>query len=149
MQWILYLLVPFVIATVATPIVKWIAKDLKAYAEMNERTIHTKIITRIGGVAIYVAFIISMALFIKSDVQIRGVVIGATIMFIGGLIDDLVNLSPKKKFAFQMVAAMILIFYGEVSLDKIYLPLGIVIDMGIISFLVTFFGLPELPTPLT
>lgn len=139
MQWILYLLVPFVIATVATPIVKWIAIDLKAYAEMNERTIHTKIITRIGGVAIYVAFIISMALFIKSDVQIRGVVIGATIMFIGGLIDDLVNLSPKKKFAFQMVAAMILIFYGEVSLDKIYLPLGIVIDTGIISFLVTFF----------
>ena len=85
MQWILYLLVPFVIATIATPIVKWIAKDLKAYAEMNERTIHTKIIARIGGVAIYVAFIISMAIFMKADVQIRGVLLGGTVMFIGGL----------------------------------------------------------------
>ena len=139
MQWILYLLVPFVIATIATPIVKWIAKDLKAYAEMNERTIHTKIIARIGGVAIYVAFIISMAIFMKADVQIRGVLLGGTVMFIGGLIDDLVNLSPKKKFAFQIIAAMLLMFYGNVMLDKIYLPLGIVIDMGIVSFIVTFF----------
>ena len=139
MQWILYLLVPFVIATIATPIIKWIAKDLKAYAEMNERTIHTKIIARIGGVAIYVAFIISMAIFMKADVQIRGVLLGGTVMFIGGLIDDLVNLSPKKKFAFQIVAAMLLMFYGNVMLDKIYLPLGIVIDMGIVSFIVTFF----------
>ena len=139
MQWILYLLVPFVIATIATPIVKWIAKDLKAYAEMNERTIHTKIIARIGGVAIYVAFIISMAIFMKADVQIRGVLLGGTVMFIGGLIDDLVNLSPKKKFAFQIIAAMLLMFYGNVMLDKISLPLGIVIDMGIVSFIVTFF----------
>lgn len=139
MQWILYLLVPFVIATIATPVVKWIAKELKAYAEMNERTIHTKIIARIGGVAIYVAFIISMAIFMKADVQIRGVLLGGTVMFIGGLIDDLVNLSPKKKLAFQIIAAMLLMFYGNVMLDKIYLPLGIVIDMGIISFLVTFF----------
>lgn len=139
MQWILYILVPFLIATVMTPIVKWIAKDIKAYAAMNERTIHTKIIGRIGGVAIYVAFIISMALFMEADVQLRGVLIGATIMFIGGLVDDLENLSPKQKFAFQIVAAMILMFYGGVMLDKIFLPLGIRIDMGIISFIVTFF----------
>ena len=132
-------MVPFLIATVMTPIVKWIAKDIKAYAAMNERTIHTKIIGRIGGVAIYVAFIISMALFMEADVQLRGVLIGATIMFIGGLVDDLENLSPKQKFAFQIVAAMILMFYGGVMLDKIFLPLGIRIDMGIISFIVTFF----------
>ena len=139
MQWIMYLLVPFLIAAISTPIVKWIAKELKAYAEINERTIHTKIIARIGGVAIYVAFIISMAIFMKADAQIRGVLIGATIMFIGGLIDDLVNLSPKNKFAFQFVAAFILMFVGRVMLDKIYLPLGVTIDMGIVSFIVTFF----------
>lgn len=139
MQWIMYLLVPFLIAAFSTPVVKWIAKELKAYAEINERTVHTKIMARIGGVAIYVAFIISMAIFVKADAQIRGVLIGATIMFIGGLIDDLVNLAPKKKLAFQVVAAIILMFVGRVMLDKIYLPLGVTIDMGIVSFIVTFF----------
>lgn len=140
-QWILYILVPFAIALIATPLVKRIAKELKAYAEINERTIHTKIIGRIGGVAIYVAFIISMALFMKSDTQLRGLLIGSTIMFIGGLIDDLVNLSPKKKLAFQIVAALVVIFYGDITLGKIYLPFNIVIDMGIVSFLVSFFWL--------
>lgn len=141
MQWIWYILVPFGIAAVGTPIVRWLAKELKAFAAINERTIHTKIIGRIGGVAIYVAFIISMAIFMKADTQLRGLLIGATIMFIGGLIDDLVTLSSKKKLAFQIIAAIVVIFYGDIILDKIYLPLGIVIDMGIISFLVTFFWL--------
>lgn len=141
MQWIWYLIVPFSIAAIGTPIVKWIAKELKAYAAINERTIHTKVIGRIGGVAIYVAFIISMAIFMKADTQLRGLLIGSAIMFIGGLIDDLVDLSPKKKLAFQIIAAIVVIFYGDITLDKIYLPLGIVIDMGIISFLVTFFWL--------
>lgn len=141
MQWILYPLVPFLIALVSTPLVKRIAKKLEAYAGFNERTIHTKIIGRIGGVAIYVAFIISMAIFMDSDLQLRALLIGSTIMFIGGLVDDLENLSPKKKIAFQIVAAIVVIFYGDITLNKIYLPFNIVIDMGIISFLVTFFWL--------
>lgn len=142
MEWLKYLLLPFVITLVATPVVMWIAKYIDAYAKINERTIHTKKnIARIGGVAIYVAFMISMTCFMKSDTQIRGMLLGASIMFFGGLIDDLVDLSPKKKFAFQVVASLIVIFYGNITLDKIFLPLGIVIDMGFISTIITFFWL--------
>ena len=64
--------------------------------------------------------------------------IGSCIIFIGGLVDDMLNLKPIYKIAFQVVAALVLIFYGRVSLDVIYLPLGITIDTGVISFLVTF-----------
>ena len=105
---------------------------------MNERTVHHGKIVRIGGVAIYLAFIITMALYVKTDMAMNGILIGSTIMFIGGLVDDLVNLKPLYKFSFQVVAAIVLIASG-VTLDVIRLPLGITINMGVVSFIVTFF----------
>ena len=69
-------------------------------------------IVRIGGVAIYLAFIITMALYVKTDMAMNGILIGSTIMFIGGLVDDLVNLKPLYKFSFQVVAAIVLIASG-------------------------------------
>lgn len=141
MEWIKYIVLPFFIALISTPIVMKVAKYIDAYAKINARTIHTsKTIARIGGVAIYVAFIISMTCFMKSDTQIRGILLGSSVMFFGGLIDDLVDLSPKKKFAFQVVASLIVIFYGNIMLDKIFLPFGIEINMGLVSYIVTFSG---------
>lgn len=142
MDWIKYLLLPFGITLITTPLVMKVAKYIDAYAKINARTIHTsKTIARIGGVAIYVAFLISMTVFMKSDTQIRGILLGGSIMFFGGLIDDLVDLSPKQKLAFQIVASLIVIYFGNITLGKIFLPLGIQINMGFISTLVTFFWL--------
>ncbi len=138
MSWLLYIVIPFLMSTFLTPILKKIAYKLEIYAEMNERTIHTKPIARVGGVAIYVAFIITMAMFVKVDNSLNGVLIGGTIMFIGGLIDDMMNLKPKYKLLFQCLAAIILIWFGGISLDAIRLPFGITINTGIISYFVTF-----------
>ena len=62
---ILYVVLPFVISLVLTPLVKRIAYRLDAFAQVNERTVHSGKIVRIGGVAIYVAFIVSMAVFVR------------------------------------------------------------------------------------
>lgn len=138
MDWFYYLAVPFIMSVVITPVLKKIAYRLDIYAEMNERTIHTHKIARIGGVAIYVAFIITMAMFVRVDASINGILIGGTVMFIGGLIDDMVNLRPRYKLAFQCIAAIVLMWIGGVTLDVIRLPFGITFSMGIISYLVTF-----------
>lgn len=142
MEWFKYVILPFVITVLATPLVMWIAKYIDAYAKINARTIHTRTnIARIGGVAIYVGFMISMTCFMKSDLQIRALILGSSVMFFGGLIDDLVNLSAKKKLLFQIVASLIIMFYGKTILGKIFLPFDIVIDMGLVSYLVTLFWL--------
>lgn len=134
---ILYVALPFTISMVLTPIVKRIAFRLDAFAQINERTVHSGKIVRIGGAAIYLAFIVSMAVFMKTDMAMNGILLGGTIMFFGGLIDDFVNLRPLYKFTFQIVAAVVLIASG-VTLDVIRLPLGITIPMGVISVIVTF-----------
>lgn len=138
MDYLMYLLIPMALSAVITPFLKVVATRLEIYAQVNERTVHKGRIARIGGVAIYVAFILCMALFMKTDMTINGILIGGTIMFIGGLIDDMVNLKPRIKLLFEVAAAIVLIVVGKVSLDVIRLPFGISIDMGIISAIITF-----------
>ncbi len=138
MDLLVYLCVPMLLSILITPIVKVIATRLEVYAQVNERTVHNGKIARIGGVAIFVSFMIGMALFMKTDQTINGILIGGAIMFIGGLVDDMLTLSPKAKLSFQIVAAIVLIYVSKVSLGVIRLPFNITIDMGFISFLVTF-----------
>ena len=120
MDWLKYLIIPLALSALITPFLKIVAYRLDIYAQVNERTVHKGKIARIGGVAIYISFVVCMAVFMKTDMTINGILIGGTIMFIGGLIDDMVNLKPKYK------------------LDVIRLPMGISIDMGLVSFIVTF-----------
>lgn len=138
MEWLKYLLIPFLMSTLITPVLKLIAYKLNIYAEMNERTVHTKRIARIGGVAIYVAFIISMAMFVKVDDALNRVILGGTIMFIGGLVDDMLDLKPRYKLGFQIVAALVLISFGGVTLDAIRLPFDMQISLGVVSLFVSF-----------
>ena len=84
----------------------------KTYAKENERTIHHGKISRIGGVAIYVSFIISMALFVKADMAVNGMILGGSLMFFAGLIDDLIDMKPLVKLAFEVCAAFILVAFG-------------------------------------
>ena len=63
MDWLKYLLIPLTMSALITPILKMIAVKLEIYAQMNERTVHSGKIVRIGGVAIYVSFIVCMACF--------------------------------------------------------------------------------------
>lgn len=138
MEWLTYIVVPMALSAVITPLLKRIAYHLEIYAKVNDRTIHSGDIARIGGVAIYVSFIVCMAVYMRTDATINGILIGGTIMFVGGLIDDMVELNPYAKLSFQIAAAIVVMWIGGVTLDAIRLPLGITIDMGVISILVTF-----------
>ena len=139
MQWIAYFVVPLILSTIFTPLVNRIAMKLDIYAQLNERTIHTGQIARIGGVAIYVAFILTMTYYFSDGIDnaIQGLLIGSAIMFFVGLMDDIMNLKAIIKLLFQIIATLILIEFGGIELGIIHLPLGIVIDMGIVSLLVT------------
>ena len=61
------ILLPFLISVILTPLVKQYSIYCGAYAKENKRTVHHGNISRIGGVAIYLAFIITMAIFVKAD----------------------------------------------------------------------------------
>lgn len=111
-----YVLVAFLIALVLTPLIKIIGVSTGAYATENNRTVHHGKIVRIGGLAIFTAFCITMALFVKADRTIDGILMGGLIVFVAGLIDDIINLKPLYKFLLQIVGAVIAVWMGKISL---------------------------------
>lgn len=129
------ILIPLIISTLLTPFIKRYSIYAKAYALENERTVHHGKISRIGGVAIYLAFFITMAFFVSTDRALSGIVIGGSIMFFAGLIDDLIDMKPIVKLVLEIAAAIVLIYYG-VSVDVIRI-FGVVIDIPFLTVLFT------------
>ena len=133
-----YFLIPFAVAFVFTPLVRLAAGKLGLYAKVNERTVHMDKIVRIGGVAVFVAFVSGLVIFAKFDRTMTGILLGATIIFVTGLVDDIIDIRAIVKLFMQIVAALVLIYVGEISLDKFNLPFGWIITNEFILNIITF-----------
>src|SRR4030067_927690 len=110
--WLYILLFSYIIANVATPVVRAIAARFNVVDKPGGRKIHSNATPLMGGAAIYTAFAITI---IHNDVyslELKGVAIGATIVFIMGLIDDKKTLPAKLKLLVQIGATMVMIQYG-------------------------------------
>lgn len=127
----------FLISLMFTPIAKLLGFNLGIYAVENKRTVHHGKIVRFGGLAIYVAFIITMSVMVKADRTINSILIGSLLIFLGGVIDDMFDLKPKYKMLLIMIAALVPLIYGDIQLGEISLSF-ITIDFGPLSFLVSF-----------
>ncbi|MEK6266738.1 MAG: undecaprenyl/decaprenyl-phosphate alpha-N-acetylglucosaminyl 1-phosphate transferase [Clostridium sp.] len=102
------------ISFMSTPIVKRIAIKLNAIdIPKDERRVHNKPTPVMGGLAIYVAFVLGVILYngILTPSQ-TGIIIGATIIVIGGVIDDVKDLRPRYKLLIQVIAAICLLQSG-------------------------------------
>lgn len=136
-------LVAVLISFLSTPLIKKFAFYIKALdIPKDKRKIHKEPIPLLGGVAIYLSFIITTILMESplSKSQL-GIIIGATIIVIGGLIDDLKDLKPWIKLLFQVAAAVVLVLFG-VQIITITNPLpigGDYLNLGILLVPLTIF----------
>jgi len=94
----------------------------------------------LGGLAVYLAFLISLSLTFSFDQEMLGILLGGTIIVILGLIDDFGVLSPVVKLCGQSIAVLVLMRSGIIiQLDiipwYISLPLSYVWLIGIINAL--------------
>ncbi len=133
-----YFIVPFILSMTLVPLCKQIGLNLKIYAVENNRTVHSGKIVRIGGLAIYLAFMISMAIFIDADAKWNSILLGGSIVFFVGLIDDIVDVSPKVKLLAQAIAAIVVIVMGDISLNIITFPFGLTFNTTYISLIISF-----------
>ncbi|POY39256.1 undecaprenyl/decaprenyl-phosphate alpha-N-acetylglucosaminyl 1-phosphate transferase [Solitalea longa] len=93
----------------------------------EERKIHKKIIPNLGGIAIFTGFLFSTSLFIKSTLLPEAGVILASgiILFVIGLKDDLVGMSPVKKLLAQIIAAMLVAVLADIRIRSMHGLLGL------------------------
>ncbi|WP_416198738.1 MAG: UDP-GlcNAc:undecaprenyl-phosphate GlcNAc-1-phosphate transferase [Sporanaerobacter sp.] len=119
-------LLPFFTATVIslimTPFAKKIAYRVGAIdVPKDNRRVHKKPIPLLGGLAIYIATMVSILIFLPIDKTMISIVIGGSIIAISGIIDDIKDLSPKMKLFFQILASIVLIL-GDVKIDFVTNP---------------------------
>ena len=108
------------------PILKVVAVKLNAMDLPNPRKVHSYPMPKIGGVAMALGALVPVVLYAKNDNFFYAVLIGTWIVVIHGVIDDLKDFGHKFKFLGQILAALVVIFYGGVKIKilGIFLPEG-------------------------
>lgn len=104
-----------VVSCALTPLVKVLAKKVGAMdVPKDERRMHHVPIPRMGGLAIFLGFMVSVLIFQKLSVstELQGILLGAVIIVILGVMDDILTLPALPKFCVQIAAAIIVVLYG-------------------------------------
>ncbi|WP_227762385.1 MraY family glycosyltransferase [Zhaonella formicivorans] len=100
------------IAMGATPFVKKLAIKIGATDAPNARKVHKQVMPRLGGLAIYLAFTLTVLFTQPLTTQVLGLLLGGLIIMLVGLLDDTYGLSPKVKLLGQIVAALVAVQFG-------------------------------------
>ena len=109
----LTILVGFIISFAATPIVKFFAEKVGAIDMPGEaRRVHNHPIPRMGGLAIFLGFLLSVLLFVPMSRPLEGVLLGSVIIVATGAVDDVVSLKAWVKLLLQIAAACVAVYYG-------------------------------------
>ena len=109
------LVVAFLVALVATPVVKSLAFKMGAVdVPKDNRRMHDHPIPRMGGLAIFLGFLLSVLLFLDLNTQMRGMLLGASIIVVLGIFDDIYSLKATFKFVVQIVAALVAVLSGNI-----------------------------------
>jgi UDP-GlcNAc:undecaprenyl-phosphate GlcNAc-1-phosphate transferase len=120
-------LVPFLVALVCTAIIvlpaRWLAFRLGAVAEPGERRIHREPTARLGGLAMYLGFGLSAALF-STNPSTLGLLLSAAVITTLMVLDDLRGVRPVFKLVFQVAASLLAIVGFGISIHYIGLPGG-------------------------
>lgn len=112
---LLALVVALIISFLATPAVKAFAYKVGAIdVPKDARRVHDHPIPRLGGLAIFLGFLLSVVLFVDIDRQVQGILLGSIVIVIVGVIDDIIPLPALLKFGVQILAALIAVFHGVV-----------------------------------
>ncbi len=148
--------IPFVFVSFFIPVVKKIAFYIGAIDIPNERKVHKTNMPRLGGLGIYSGFLLGYMIFGEHTATMNSILIGSFVLLITGMIDDIKPLKATYKLVGQLIAALIVVIYGnlllrDVSFFGIYMnfgfwayPITIIFILGCINCLNLIDGLDGL-----
>ena len=130
--------IAFLICYFMTPHVKRFAENVGAIdVPKDPRRVHDHPIPRMGGLAIFTGFVISVLICVNMSMQVMGLLLGAVIIAVMGALDDILCLNPWIKLGGQFLAALVAIRCGIVF-DAIsnpgFLDAEATIQLGWLSF---------------
>ncbi len=130
-----------VITTVACiEFLKPVAEHIGLLDRPGGRKTHSHHVPLIGGIAIFIGFCFSLLCLNMSLHDMRGLLAGSFILVLIGVVDDFRELTPRVRLLGQVLAGLILIRWGHLSVDNLgnlffYGP----IHLGLLSTIATLF----------
>jgi len=125
---------PFAVALVCTSIVvlpaRWLAFRLGAVAEPGERRIHSQPTARLGGLAMYLGFGLSAALF-STNAKTLGLLLSAAMITTLMVFDDVHGVRALYKLVFQSAASLLAIVAFAIHIDSVALGQQHVITLAV------------------
>lgn len=135
---ILAFTVSLLTALFVTPLVIKIAKMIGAVDKPNERKVHTNLIPRLGGLAIFIGVIAGYFTAGLHHEKVTAISVGAILIVIIGILDDKYELSAKVKFLGQLIVAGIIVSSG-LTVNLITIPYIGDFELGMWSYPITVF----------
>ena len=119
--------IAFLITFLAIPIIIRVANERKLFDVPDARKLHSKPIASLGGIGIFggfmLAVLLSIPLYLNPEFQYYFA--ATVVIFFLGFKDDIIILSPIKKFIGQVAAAAILIHLADVRITTMHGLFGI------------------------
>lgn len=105
-------------------------------SEEGNRHIHKKTTPKLGGVGIFLSFLLGYMLFGEQSIRMNSILIGSFIVVLTGIIDDIKPIKAIHKMLGHLVAAAVIVFYGGILLNNIT-AFGFSFDFGILAYPIT------------
>ncbi len=135
-------IISFLLGIFIVPLVIFYSEKKGLVDKPNERKIHSTPIPRLGGVAIWLSTMLTFVFLLLLSYYpygslLSGILLGSSLMFLLGLIDDIYVLDAKFKLFIQISIATIVFALG-IRIDSLYNPFGSPIHLNlIISYFIT------------
>ncbi len=117
-----------IISIISIPQIISVAAKKRLYDTPDgERKIHLRVIPNLGGIGIFFGFITTASLFISPEAFTKWnfIIAASLLLFLVGIADDLISLSPSKKFLTQFIAAFIVVCIADIRLKSLHGVLGL------------------------
>lgn len=132
-----YILYPLIfictllLSIASIPRIIYIAKRKKLFdVPDHKRKIHLTITPNLGGIGIFLSYAISYSFFVSfihpaPFTNWNIILVSSLVLFIAGVTDDLVGITPSKKFLAQFIASIITIAVADIRISSLHGILGI------------------------
>jgi len=132
--------IAFLVALVFTPFVRRVAERAGIVAHPGGRRIHSSPTPLMGGLAMYLAFMVAVpfVIWLSPEMVLKkqavGILIASTLVAVGGILDDKYELPGWMQALFILAGGLILAFYG---VRILYITSPVKIVLGLFSIPVT------------
>ncbi len=105
------------VSLITVPLIANISRHFGFFDQPGKRKVHTRRISRLGGVAIFLSAVGPIVILVPFDRAVLAYMTGVFLIFTMGVWDDFASVRYRTKFLVQILASVLVVAFGEITLE--------------------------------